>query len=263
MDEQETIETARIENESKTPIDWNMWDVITSVALLAFIVTVPLGGLEYLDGRFNIHWSAHSFFRDSCIIGLIVLVSTVAFFIISAVRLVCSLIRHTKKRYTNRKRAIRIAQIAIHTVFATSFVVSVFTPVDVPLWQPGYKPFIYGFRERIRSEVDIEDVRDWLKTRSKENCDGKQIAISPDPSHLEKYWPESPEWPDSFKVCCPRFAYLDLDENGNPKVELRWGGFLGHWGVEIGMEDMEIPPSDFKRYGEYRLPLARISRHVN
>jgi len=26
-------------------------------------------------------------------------------------------------------------------------------------------------------------------------------------------------------------------------------------GIEIGMEDMEIPPSDFSQFGEYRLPL--------
>jgi len=46
-----------------------------------------------------------------------------------------------------------------------------------------------------------------------------------------------------------------LDKNGKPKVRLTWGGPPGHWGVEIGMEDMEIPPSDFSQWGEYRLPL--------
>lgn len=51
-------------------------------------------------------------------------------------------------------------------------------------------------------------------------------------------------------------ALLSTDENGNAKVRLGWGsGMLGHWGVEIGMKDMKIPPSDFSMYGEIILPV--------
>jgi hypothetical protein len=51
------------------------------------------------------------------------------------------------------------------------------------------------------------------------------------------------------------YVNLDLDENSNPKVRLTWGGPFAHWGVEIGMQNMKIPPSNFSQWGEYRLPL--------
>ena len=54
----------------------------------------------------------------------------------------------------------------------------------------------------------------------------------------------------------PLTPHIRTDENGNPKIRLFWGsGMVGDWGVEIGLEDMKIPPSDFRRNGEYRLPV--------
>lgn len=248
MDEKENIETAHIEKENNTSVDWNEWDMLISAALVAFIIIVPLGGLEYLNGRFN----THSIFLDACIILPTAGISIVVFVIASTVQLLLNL-----KRYTKRKRLIRIVQIGIPIVFIASFIISVFTPVEINLWQPGYKPFTYGFRDRIRSEADIEEIRDWLRTLSKEDCTGEYIPLSTGSSPSERHWPDSHEWPKSLKVSCPGYVILDLDENHNPKVRLTWGGPFGHWGVEIGMEDMEIPPSDFRRYGEYRLPLER------
>ena len=241
MDKEENMETAQIEKESKTRIDWNMWDALISVALVAFIIAVPLGGIEYSNGRFNTRSNAHSIVLDVCIIGPTVVILAIAFVIVSAVQLLCNLKRSARKRYTNRKRAIRIAQIAIQIVFVTSFIISVFAPVEIPLWQPGYKPFTYGFRERIRSEVDIEEIRDWLKTLSEEDCAGEHIVLSTDSSPSERRWSDSLEWPKSLTVFRPHYARLDRDENGNPKVGLTWGRPFGHWGVAIGMEDMEIP----------------------
>jgi hypothetical protein len=50
---------------------------------------------------------------------------------------------------------------------------------------------------------------------------------------------------------------LAVDENRNAKVRFMWGStpIEGHWGVEIGAENMKIPPSDFSMYGEYRIPV--------
>jgi len=59
-----------------------------------------------------------------------------------------------------------------------------------------------------------------------------------------------------FLLYSPSF-FLSADENDNAKVRLMWsyGHIVGHWGVEIGAENMKIPPSDFSMYGEYRLPV--------
>ncbi|TKJ35930.1 MAG: hypothetical protein CEE38_13030 [Planctomycetes bacterium B3_Pla] len=248
MDEKENIETAQIEKESNTRIDLNMWDALIS-ALVAFIIIAPLGWIEYLNGRFNIH-SIFLTFLDACIVVPAVGILIIVFVIASTVQLLCNW-----KTYTKRKRLIRISQIGIPIVFVASFIISVFTPVEIHLWQPGYKPFTYGFRNRIRSEADIEDIRAWLKTLSKEECTGEYTALSYGSNLYERRWPDSLEWPESLKVFRPGYVNLDLDENHNPKVRLTWGGPFGHWGVEIGMEDMKIPPSDFSQWGEYRLPL--------
>lgn len=246
MDKKENMETAQIEQEGNTRIDLNKWDAFISVALVAFIIIVPFGGFEYLNARFNSHPTPF----DGCIMLPTAGISIVVFVIASTVQLLCSW-----KRYANRKKLIRVAQIGIPIVFIASVVVSVFTTVDIPLWQPGYRPFTYGFRDRVRSQADIEDIRDWLQTLSKQDCTGEYIGLSTGPSPSERRWPDSLEWPQSLKEFCPRHLTLDLDENGNPKVRLTWGDHFGYWGFEIGMEDMEIPPSDSSPWEEYRLPL--------
>ncbi|UCE47856.1 MAG: hypothetical protein JSW47_19935 [Phycisphaerales bacterium] len=250
MGQEGAVEPAQIEDERRTRVDWNIWDALISLALVVFIIIVPLGGLEYLNGRFNTHTTGHSFFLDACIIGSTVLILAVAFVIGSTVQLLCNL-----KRYTRRKKLIRIIQIGTPVVFVTSLIVSVLTPVEIPLWQPGYKPFTYGFRERIRSKADIKDIRGWLKTLSREDCTGEYIGLSTGSSLSERRWPDSPQWPNSLKVFRPGYVTLDLDEDHNPRVRLTWGGPSGHWGVEIGMEEMDIRPSDSSPWEDYRLRL--------
>ena len=233
MDKKEKIETAQ-EKERKPRINWNKWDAVISVAIVAFVIIVPLGGIEYLNGRFN----TYSIFFYACFIYLTMVILIIVFVILSTVHLLCNW-----KKYTRRKSLIKIVQIGVPIVFIASFAISVLTPIETYLWQPGYKPFTYGFREQIRSKADVEDIRDWLRTLSKEDCAGNVIRIP------------SEKWPRSLKIFLPANVNLDLDENGSPKVRFTWGSGFGHWGFEIGMEDMEIPPSDFSLYGEYRLPL--------
>ena len=233
MDKKENIETAK-EKERKPRIDWSKWDAVISVAIVAFIIIVPLGGIEYLKGRF----SPYSIFLDACFIYPTLKIFIYVFVIVSTVQLLCNC-----KRYTRRKSLIKILPIGVPFVFIASVAISILTPIETDLWQPGYKAFTYGFRDRIRIMADVEDIRDWLRTLSKEDCEGNVIRIP------------SEKWPKSLKIFHPHHVNLDPDENGNPKIRLTWGSGFGHWGFEIGMEDMEIPPSDFSQFGEYRLPL--------
>lgn len=245
MDKKENIETAQ-SKERKTSLDWNAWDAIIFAAIVVFIIFVPLGGIEYLDARFG----TYSDFFYGCFIYLTLGSLIIVFLIVGAVQLLCNW-----KRYTKSKKLIKIFQVGIPFVFVASFAISVLTPIRINLWQPGYKPFTYGFRARMRSKVDIEAIRDWLRTLSKEDCTGETVRLLSDSHSFKSKWPDSIEWPKSLKVFDPGYVELDLDENGNHKVRLTWGGPPGHWGIEIGMEDMEVPASDFSRYGEYRLPL--------
>jgi len=250
MDKKENIETAQ-EKERKPRIDWNKWDAIFFVILTPFmifamlVILVPTGGISYLSGRFDLAldflvvWIFAIWMTSPLMIVITIFPFVVIgfFAIIGAVRLISNW-----NRYANKKRLIRITQIGISILVITI----PFLPLVVftKLYSPGYKPFTYGFRERMRSKADIEDIRDWLRTLRKEDCAGSVIRIP-----FEK-------WPKSLKIFHPHHVNLDLDENGNPKIRLTWGSGFGHWGFEIGMEDMEIPPSDFSQFGEYRLPLG-------
>ena len=249
MDKKRKIETAQVQ-ERKPGLDWNKWDVIFFVILAPFIIfamlviLVPTGGISYLSGRFDVPLD----FLVVCVLAIwmtspLMIVITIFpfvvigfFAIIGAVRLISNW-----NRYANKKRLIRITQIGISILVTTI----PFLPLVVftKLYSPGYKPFTYGFRERMRSKADIEDIRDWLKRRGKKEPAGDTVRFI------------SYGWPKSVKVLNPSYVNLDIDKNGNPKVRLTWGGGFGHWGVEIGMEDMEIPQSDFSQFGEYRLPL--------
>jgi len=239
--------------ERKVSSNWNALDVIFFVIiapftiLTIFVILFLMGGISYLSGRFDIPLDflavcALAIWMTSplmVVITIFLLVVIGFFAIIGTVRLISNW-----NRYANKKRLIRIYQIVISilvTILLALFVLSLFTPIIPYLGMPGYKPFTYGFRDRIRSKADIEDIQNWSKTLSKKDCIDNRIL--------------SDKWPESLRELNPKYVFFSTDENGNPKVRLTWGSGFGHWGVEIGMEDMKIPPSDFSQYGEYRLPL--------
>lgn len=109
------------------------------------------------------------------------------------------------------------------------------------------KLFMLGLRDRVRSNADIEATRTWLQSLSDEDYDyasDHYTGIS------------RADLPEALRGLRDAKLMLSADENGKAKVRLIWGsGMLGHWGAEIGMKDMKIPPSDFNPYGEVRLPL--------
>jgi hypothetical protein len=261
MEKKENIGKAEIE-ERKPRLDWNKWDaiffaILTPFVILAvFVILIPTGGLSYLTGLFNFPF-------DFIFVGLVVVddigqimenflfpfvVIGCSFVIIGSVRAFINW-----KRYTRKKRIVRITQIGIPILLITLYFLALFIPIE--LYSPRVKPFTYGFRDRIRIMADVGAIRNWLRTLNKKDCTGSYILLSSSSIPFMRNWPDSRRWPKSLKLFNPGSVILDLDENDNPKVRLEWGAALGHWGFEIGMEDMEIPASDFSRYGEYRLPL--------
>ena len=247
MNREEHIETAEAE-ERRPRIDLNIGDVILLAFIVVYVILVPIGGFFYLIARFN----PYLIIFPVTLVYLLLSVLLLIFTVIWTLRL---FINWTK--YTQKKKIIKFLQLCIPTVFIASFFVYVLTPIETSLWQPGYKPFTYGFRERIRSKADIEDIRNWLGTLQNEDCTGETIDLLRDSDSFKSQWPDSIEWPKSLKVFNPYSVNLYLDKNKNPKVRLTWCGIFEDWGVVIGMENMDIPLSDFSReVAEYRLPLG-------
>jgi len=110
---------------------------------------------------------------------------------------------------------------------------------------PACKPFIYGFRDRVKSNADISAVRAWLKTLDKEDLDYNRKQ----PYYFRYH---SDELPESVKAIGGIIG-ISTDSKGNPVLNCSFGGGLDNWGVEIGMEDMKIPPSDYVSKAGYRM----------
>jgi len=206
--------------------NWNVLDVIFIVLPMICIVFVPLGGLFYLCGRLNYH------------IGMVVFMAypVIGVFIIYCfIAGILRLLRYLGKR--NRTIIIHVAEIIIPIVFVVLFIIPFFIPIESGLWPPG-KAFTYGFRDRIRSKADIEAIRDWLRAINKEDYNDFGVRL-----HRDK-------WPKSLKALSPGTVHLSTDNNDNPQVRITWGAAMFHWGLTIGMEDMEIPASDLNRWYE-------------
>lgn len=234
---------------------WNTWNSLLLMLAVLFVVALPLGGSSYLCGRFS-----YNILFDACFIfpGLVLLHLAEAI-----VYVVCLIVKWRK--YSSGKRIV----VTVQTAIISYFLLSLFTLSG--LWLPGYKPFTYGFRERVRNLCDITAIQEWLKTVDKQLCTNETTDILSNTEPRKAEWPDSIDWPDVIKVFNPHYVNLALDESGNAKLRLMWGGTLALWGFEIGPEDMEIPKTKERKReeisyngkkqvlwhrGEYRLPLA-------
>jgi hypothetical protein len=142
-------------------------------------------------------------------------------------------------------------------------VVLVFTRVG----PPRYVTFTHGFKRCVQANADLGAIRGWLNTLDPNICTGEYIDLYTG-NDFKPRWPNTMAWPSALTRFDPHYVQLMKVDAGRPKVRLTWGGALGHWGVEIGPEDMPIPPTQPMRKvrspngdvyyedGEYRLPLT-------
>lgn len=223
MDKKENIETTQ-EKERKPGRNWKESYVVFIVLPIILTILVPLGGIFYLCGRLNYHIGL-----VDCMLYPAISVFIIYCFFAGIIRLFISW-----KKYIWKKRILLVAQIGIPIVFVALFIIPFFISIESDLWPPG-KLFTYGFRDRIRSKADVEAIRAWMRTLSKEDYAKNAVSLP------------SSEWPKSLKALKPGAVLLSADKNDNPQIRISWGGGLFHWGVTFGMEDMEIPQSDFSR----------------
>lgn len=246
MNQKDSSESSQTQ-ETKFRLDWNKKDVVffsilaPFAFLAALLILAPTGAVDYLSGRLNVPLNdivfLMLFFPGTMLIfSFLLIIPGLPWTIILAVRS-----RSDWRKYTRRKILIRSTQIMISVFVMTVFVLAGFESIEP--YSPTYKPFTSGFADRMRSKADVGAIRDWLKTLTKEEFTGETANRSFGP------------YPKAVAALKPRYVNLDLDDNGNPKVRITWGGGFGHWGIEIGMPDMMIPSSDPRQFGEYRIPI--------
>jgi hypothetical protein len=235
MCNKENIEPAQ-DRKRKPGRNWKESHVIFFVLPVILTILFPLGGIFYLCGRFC---PFATIFCHVHLLYLVVLVFIIYCFFSGILKL-----SGRRRKRTRNERLLIAAETIVPLIFVGLLVAFMFFEfTDVEFCGPRFKFFMYGLRDRVKSKIDIGATRAWLQSLGDEDYDD---------SYNRLYRAERPE---SLRALQHAGALLSADENGNAKVRLYWGsGMLGHWGAEIGMKDMKIPPSDFGEYGEYRLP---------
>lgn len=149
------------------------------------------------------------------------------------------------KRTRNEKFLIA-AETCIPLIFV-GILVSNYFFVGSRFYGHHQKLFMLGLRDRVKSRADIGATRVWLESLNHKDYEYASDHYTGIPST---------DLPKSLKGLKDAKPMLSADENCNAKIRLIWdSGMLGHWGAEIGMKDMKIPPSDLSMYGEYRIPV--------
>lgn len=224
-----------------------------AVAYAAFFGFMALS--SYMDGRSG----GRDIFSSLCVLPVMGCILLLWLFLLP-VQIVLGWPKHVKSR---RKLVV------LYLLVSLGLVVWIALPFT-GLWPPGYEMFTDGFGHYLRAEMDLAAVRDWLSSLDPRTYDGQHFDLSVR-SGLGTSWPDRIAWPAAITRFDPHYVQFNKTEAGRLKIRLTWGGALGHWGVEIGPQDMEIPPSQerqrekvgppgheswFDGTGEYRLPLA-------
>jgi hypothetical protein len=110
------------------------------------------------------------------------------------------------------------------------------------IFGPGYIHFTRGFFKRMQKEADIPAIRTWASSLELPRQDRHEV--------------DDTQWPEAIKQLSPQYTFIEMPEDSETKVRIVWGGAFGHWGLMIGPSTMQVPPSNFRKYGEYRIKLA-------
>ncbi len=140
-----------------------------------------------------------------------------------------------RRKHIGKEKLLILAETIVPLIFMSLLVAPFVFGERLGMSRLGMGLVGVGLRDRVESEVDIAATRAWLKS-----LDPKD--------YVEYYHPRihGDDLPDSLRGMKDARALLATEEDGTPKaISLWWGGTpSGHWGIVIGMEDMETPPSE-------------------
>jgi hypothetical protein len=134
------------------------------------------------------------------------------------------------------------------------------TPGGLALADLGSDPwsmFAKGIGRYVERRADIPAIQDWLGTLDPSVCRG-QVLRDEAAAGAERSDIRGVPVPPSLARLDHRRSSLLPDDAGRPsiRIPLGGGGFLGLWGVTVGLRDMPAPPSDYSEHGEQRYPMA-------
>jgi hypothetical protein len=194
--------------------------IVLFILSVVLTILLPGGGLHYLCGRFS------PIGLDFCSIWMaypIVFVFMIWRFSAGIIKLL-----GLRGKHSREEQLLIIAETAVPLIFVGLFFLPFSLSVERRVTRgPGIGSIAVGLRHRVESEVDIAATRAWLK--SLDGRDYGRIA--------------STELPESLGGLRDAGVKIRQDEHGRPTLQWVWGGTpSGHWGIVIGLADMEAPP---------------------
>lgn len=196
---------------------------IILIVLMALIFVVPkiiFYNLYYKSGLHNDR--SDIFWAGMCIMSL-----TIPFIIL----LIVSLVHFVKLIIKSCK-----AKKALWLKSAFSLI-----PFLIPLgffvhWlyfaQPRAELFLQGYEKWVQKEVDVSAIENWLKSLNS-TCSSRMYC-----SNEADFSQDLPEFITRFNP--PYVHFSDFEKEGRV-IEFEWGGPFGHWGLCIGLPNMEMP----------------------
>ncbi len=216
------------------PWRWYYSDIALMAIPLWFGAMIdPWGVLSYLAGLINVPFTLIALMMSVTLIPV-----ALVCFVVVLVRLLVIWPRHI------RGRRLLATWGFIVVVFVTAFVL----PFTLDMYNPVAR-YMSGFKRHVERRVDIPAVQTWLAT------------LEPSPLQPGRAHPDIPveesDLPASIADLNAWGWRMEFDDEERPRIRLMWGsGIMRSWGLVVGDKDMETPPSDLSRYGEYRLPVA-------
>ena len=231
MDNKENRVTDFIENQAN--LKNYKRDIFFIIIIILLTILFPFQVIYYLWGRFNL--MLHLLVIGIFPIMILILIFTFA----SLIKLITKNIR--KNHFL----------IFIEICLTAIFIIALSLPLYKILNLYESHPFLCGYRDRIRNKIDIETVREWMKTYS------ENFTAENNNEFIDEYLS-----PDKIPDCLKPirhdgvFTFSKFPE-GYLRIYQGCGGGFIHWGVTIGMEDIPFPDSQFyNEHGILWLPVA-------
>lgn len=205
----------------KTKYPWYTLDIALVLAIICFILLYVFGALWYIAGLMM-----------SSILILLCVYGFIPFALLTLIYLVVPLLARAFLKW--QQYIVNIKKLMIMRFLIISFTVVALLSSFL-VYRGSFRPFIHGFRLRMKVKADIPSIRKWLST----------IEVNKNNPRINIAWKDQPK---SIRKLKSPYCYVKLESNNDRKVEFLWGTGFGHWGFVVNAQDSLIPESDKNKY---------------